>query len=289
MKRENGYIVLEQARKISRIGSHDVYFAYVDGNMYYFKKGTAVENYTNVFCSLLANHLDIPSVSYDLAKYKKVCGTISEDFNPNQSDVYYLHDILKKYYTEVVKKYSRLFSLEKNFKSLYNLEVIWWALDYFYSDHKDKEKIVQSLMDDIVNSFILQIVLGNSDMHFFNLCILGKKDPVLAKNFDYDKCFLADFDNLDYNYELQVSSDKKTLACESTIKSFLSFSDFSFVERLRSKVLKMPSFSSLVLEVEEKTGEKVPREVYYFLASGYNNYLEQLQELVFANFENRKL
>ena len=142
---------------------------------------------------------------------------------------------MKEYYENVITKNIDLFPNEIFIENAFNLEDVWWALEYHYHENKNKEQIIKNLMNQLVDSFILQILTFNSDLNFENLIILEDENPVLAANLDYGKGGLVDFEFPIYNYFFSVVpfDMKEKKDAKRIIQDFINLSDLTFVKKLK--------------------------------------------------------
>lgn len=233
----------------------------------------------------VAHHLQIPTVHYDLAKFGSMTGVLTESFNPSLLQEVYLKDILEKFYDEVVclnlKDYPNGYFLE----NIFNLEDLWSALDYYYRERKDKATIVNNLMNQIVDSFLLQLCTENIDLHFLNLVVLDGENPMLAPNFDYGQCGMVLYDSTIYN--LQVSPLLQDNDAQTTILEFLGLSSLEFRERLQEKVNLMPDFFAVCHSIEQNTGVEIPPDIQEALILRYKNSKENILKIV-KTFESKR-
>ena len=269
MKRSNGFLLLDDEKMISFRDFSNSYWFILNNVKYFFKKCDTLNTcYSELFFSELAKCLLIPTVSYDLAIYSGMYGVISKNFNTNCAKEVYLEEILKKFYNEVIVNNQDDFINEMFLENTHNLDDIWLALDYYYAD-KD---VVKNLMEQIVDSFILQICTGNRDMHYKNLVILEDEEIHLAPNFDYGLCGHVVFEEgVRENYNLQVSplvfSLKNTP--KVTILDFFNLSSSEYKERFIEKVNLMPDGSFIIENIERRIGVSIHSEIKESLLCKY--------------------
>ncbi len=159
MLRKNGYLVLDDEKEIKKNQDDfaKVHWFFVDGQELMFKSGVSeYVCFAELFGEQVALSLKIPTVSYDLAMYRGVRGVLSPNYNPLHVKEIPLEVILQKYYDEVICENFEQFPNEMFLQNVHNLEDIWWALEYSYKEHANKTKIVEHLMHQIVESYILQ-------------------------------------------------------------------------------------------------------------------------------------
>lgn len=140
--RKNGFLMINSKSKIreksKNNGTSYGYWIQKDGEEYYFKVGSIYKLYMELFCEEIAKLLKIPTVTYDLAKIGSRQGVISKSYNPNHVKEITIFQILEKYYQEVICQHPDLYKNEMFIENAFNLEDVWWALDYYYQDLPNK-------------------------------------------------------------------------------------------------------------------------------------------------------
>ncbi len=266
------------------------YFMYQQ-KKYYFKEGELEYCYRSLIGSEIAKYLGIPTLEFSLATYKGKYGVVSPTYNPENKKEVNLSVILKKYYSEVISKNKEEFSEEKIFELENNLETIWWAIEYYYKDRKNGKEITANLMKQVIDYYILQIIIGEIDLHSNNICILDSEEPTLAKYFDYDLCFEIIFRKNNYfNYTINPYADpdqKKILPAQS-IRTFLHASDSSYEDYLKEKIKNAPDIEFIFEKVEEKTRFLMPEEYKKDYRYLYNQYLTTINAILEEYFHNLK-
>lgn len=288
--RVNGYRILdEEAKKIPRekeAGAHYGFWLEIDGEEYYFKVETEFEQYMELFCEELAKVLKISTISYDLAYYDGLKGVISKDMNPNGEGKIKIGTILKKYYNDVICENPALFSNEIFLENAYNLETVWWSLQYYYRDRPNKDIIVENLMNHIMESFYFQLLTFNYDMNYQNIIILGDENPRIAPNFDYGGGGLINFDIPIYNYGFPATphsmSKRSGRQAKEVIQNFLEISDVTFVNKLESyvDVLLNLDLETIIKKIEERTESPVPKEVQDYLIGNMKEQIKTIKEMI---------
>lgn len=290
--RENGFLLLDEKiikiKKKKKNGTHYGFWISYNQEEYYFKTGTEYELYMELFCEEIANLLMIPTASYDLAKLNGREGVISKNINPKNKKEITIYKILEEYYENVITKNINLFPDEIFIENTFNLEDVWWALEYHYRNNKNKEQIVKNLMNQIVDSFILQVLTFNSDLNFENMMILESENPVLAANIDYGRGGLIDLKLPVHNYFFSVIpfNMKEKKDAKEIIQDFINLSDSIFIMKLEKcvSILNPNSLRKALKNIETKTNYLIPDHIKEYL---YYGFYEKI--LIIQNLINKKM
>ena len=174
MERDSlGFLNLEGIKDILYTRKYSNYSFIHNGTKYFFKRTHSIDTiYNELIAEEIAKEFGIPCIHYDLASYNGSIGVICEDFIKD-GKYYVLSDLL----------YSDSYN---------NLEQIGHMLkERYYSDF-----IVNELMQEIINIYMFDVVIGNSDRHTDNLGILENEQGIhFGPVFDND---LMLFDNAVY-------------------------------------------------------------------------------------------
>ena len=289
MERKDGYLVLQEVSLkniIERDNGKEMPIIEIDNQQYYFKECDEEIALLNIFCSEIAKSVDIKTVDYDLAIYNNK-GIISNNYNQSFDEEVTLLQLLKDYYIHLVEidEAQDIY----DFNDLYNLEVIWESLNYRYQD----KRIVKKLMDEIIDSFVLQIFIGNQDLHYKNISIIEADDPFICPNYDYDRAFLVDFAHSFYPYALEgfyrekVKTGKKNP--EEVIEEILLSSDNSFRERFISKFHLLLPKEVLLLSIQNKLGIDISNRIPKYYLNKYDSYIENIKEIIEALSSSLKM
>lgn len=279
MKRINGYIDINFYNMIKIVDKdRKQFFLEYRGKKYFFKSGSLLENYTELFCSIIAKKVNISTVNYDLAFYDGNYGVVSEDYNPENLKVIPIQDILFKYYDEVIVPNYKDFPLEVFVENAFNLEDVWESINYYYKNFL----ITENLMKSIIESFILQIIIGNKDMHMRNISIFDTDNPMLTPNYDYGASETVNLKDNQHFYNLQVQplnfNEKNSAVL--TFEKFLNLSDYQTVEMFKEKIQLAPLADEVFQEIESMTQMSVPLEIKKYLAGIYNSNIRFINDKI---------
>lgn len=273
MKRENGFIVLDDysGQLISSVGHSSITCFHIDGEDWYFKEAEEANLYKELFCSFICSSLDIVCVEYHLAKYKDRIGHLSHDYKKTHEKEVTLYDVLADYYVSyavLLEEYQDL----KCFDDLYNFKDVLKAFEYRYRNYENKEAILQRLEKELLDAFLLQIFLGNSDMHYKNLGVLESKESVrLTPNYDFGRAFYVSVDSNLFPYALKWQRSEEKQIPRETILEFMK--DAKYQEYFFYKISLLPRTEDIPLD-QACEGQ------YQFFLKQYQSYLDMLKSYV---------
>lgn len=259
MKRENGYLLIDDLTfiKESRIGASSIGW-YTDGKEeYLFKSEERIESYREIFYPLIIQELGLKTVENDLAKNKNHLGIISKNYNSNHDKEFLLSEIYFTYYQKNSWD-SKYFSLEK-------IEEI---IKYFA--YEKKIEYAKDIMNDLYNQFIIQVLLGNSDLNCGNMSVILKDKLIMSPFYDFEKYGRAKSTNWHQNsFEFQAETplDDYPIPFQKTIKGFLNYASKEKIELFREylETIKAMNIDKKINLIEEKTEHHVPLEISFKL------------------------
>jgi len=212
-------------------------FEYND-KRYYYKQLKEEKAYYELIAHKIAERLGLPSAPCYFTKIAENVGISSEMFDTTNyvSMAEFLYFVYKK------ESYT-----------LNNLEDIWYALA-----EKFDEKTTAKLMDEIVNIFLFDVLIGNGDRHDENYgLIINGNSAKVAPLFDHDWSL---FDrSINYGeYHLTVSDDDEI----NSVYKFLRESDSSYTARLQAMlpVISNESLLEILLELKSE-GVNIPDNI----------------------------
>mgnify|MGYP002857460282 CR=1 FL=1 len=230
-------------------GYSHFYFIYNE-TKYYFKRTFSLDTiYNELIAEEIAKEFGILCVHYDLASFRGNVGVICEDFVKDG-------------------KYQRLSDILYN-DSYNNLEQIEQTLkEKYYSDY-----VVESLMQELINIYMFDIVIGNSDRHVDNLGILENKLGIhFGPVFDND---LMLFDNAVYGnyYSIGVGRNDKNYDGH-IVNKFIETYGEEYRDILLSKmeIVSPDNMQRIIKRVEKRIGtelndyikEKILKEMAFY-------------------------
>lgn len=242
-RNENGFIDISNLKSNSKF--YSFWFEY-DGIKYYFKKRrSSLDVYNELIAEELAKDFDILSAHYDLAIYNGNKGVISKNFISENDKYIPMKDIL-------INHHEKLCKVDK----LNNLEDIWETLE----DRYKNEEIVEKLMNQLVDIFMFDSLIGNYDRHVSNLGIIENKNGVnFAPLFDNEK-ILSD-SILNGVYSLGVDRDDYYLKIlkENFLIKFFRVSIPEYIEYYKSKlwIISDENIDKVLKRVEDRTNSMI--------------------------------
>jgi len=147
------------------------------GKTYYYKftDYKEISPYNELIAEELAHDFGIPCVDYDLAVLGDIReGNISKDYKRPDANYLTGQDILYSFYSKTMN-FGDSFLDENRYNSLEN---IWDALEYRYQFHPDKREVIRSLMEKLVNIYLFDVLVCQSDRHSGNWMIEEKENNI---------------------------------------------------------------------------------------------------------------
>ena len=218
----------------------------INEGRYFFKPVKHREYlYRELIAEELAKDFNIPCAHYDIAVFNDFTGVISKDIFKKYDNHFYLSQLL------ITEKYN-------------NLEDIWDMLLLSYRD----ESIVEKLMKQLVDIFMFDVLIGNTDRHSENMELLENENGV---NFSpiYDNLFMLKVDAMKYGiYSLTVDRDDTESKIRHDENSnllyrFLNVSDRSYEEIFKSKlwIISEENISKAISRVEKRIKCEIDEDI----------------------------
>ena len=196
MKRRDGYLVIDDCKKIETNKDKDHYWIYIDSVEYYFKPIRYYDDYSELIAYYGGMLLGIDMCYYDLAVLNGRYGYISKSLRGENVKLVSGDDILLEYIKcdnnvdSLVDMGLELWVINKLRSSLdsgddlseydylldklNNLEIIWQALEYKYKNLIDINKV----MNEFVMMYLFTILFVDIDKHSGNWFIIEDKNGV---------------------------------------------------------------------------------------------------------------
>jgi len=264
MERKDGYINLDLYIENATEGDYPhQYWLTINGEKYFFKStGSA---YTELLAHEVASELGINSVSYDLAIFNNLKGVISRSYR--KDNCRYISGKM------ILESYARSFNnqkiiydmgIDKNFRIIpsviNNLEIIWQAIEYRYTN-LNIEIDIEQIMKDLVNQFIVNILISQSDGLPHNWELeedLDNRKIQVVPIFDNECSFSEKIANsfLSTNFKDNGKNNYEIL------EEFLNVSSKEFADYFVDKfnILTIEKFMEIINNVENKIEAKIPEE-----------------------------
>ena len=194
----------------------------MNGIVYYFKNELKEKAGLELVLEEVAKRINLHCAHYDIVKLNDEYYYLSTDIN-----TYGKFTQLSYYYTKDKKKNDVY--IEDNADGNISLYNIWHVLEGNYKDD------IESLMKDIVKTYILDILFSNPDRHMNNIGILEKDGKPTVYIFDNSYSFISDMNvvisskYLEY-YDSNINYNDNILNNVRDLKEFLSTSSEEYID-----------------------------------------------------------
>ena len=234
-------------------GSHTIYNFKMDNDTYYFKEVPNRELVMEMISKSIAFLLGIPYLKESIAILNDKYGLLSKSYLKDDDKSYNLHNLMQNYFygnnDDELLDYRKLASLN-------NLEDIWFALEDRYED----KNIAKNLMDGITNTFMFDLLVGESDRTLRNIEIIESYNTVtLAPLYDTSS-ILAD-----KSTALGVDEDDYLKSDLDKLDKFIENSDTAYKEKFYSYLNTLDSIGI------EKIIEETERENDFIIDNNLKN------------------
>ena len=305
MERIDGYLVIDECKRVVSDKNDEQYWVYIDDEEYYFKPtvfdmGNEFVNfaYKELVGYQAAKFLGIDACYTDLAVINGNKGIISKSLRKEGINLVSGNEILGDYIADnfdIVKdmgmgselasqteKYG-LGDTTRYFSAMYinNLEMIWQALEYRY---KDKINI-KSIMHQFVLMYMFTIILGDADKHPGNWFILENGENIkLAPLFDNGNILIGyeegyDIDKIKMNFSTNFKDYEVNLV--QTLKVFLETSGEEYFDLFVNIFDKMlMNFDAILDMVEKQIGVEIPEYEKEKIIVAFNKNSEKITEII---------
>lgn len=261
--------------------NHQIYTFQKENIEYYFKVATTEEIAKTLLASEIAAWMGIKTQKFKATIINEKQGLLSPNYNPNHKKEIKLVEVLAKFYEEIILENENDFQDEYFIEKTQNLETIWWALEHYYQKHKNKSLIVKSLMSELVDFFMLQITIGDIDLHFENISILDGEKPSLANYFDYDKCYEASYYSKEGGaFLLETYPHFQGKKAEYTVQSFLSSSNEEVINLLKKRIANIPPLEMIWEKIEKEQEFQIPKKLKEKYMQIQNSYFLAIQTMI---------
>ncbi len=222
MKREKGYLKLENYQILDRNckGKTNIYKKWLtDGNQeYFFKEENELARYKEIFYSFILQSMGFTTAEYDLATFEHKDGIISPNYNPNNYISFNMAEILRWYSKQEITKNYNVQSLIEIVKK--------------YIQSETKYTFTTEMEENIVNHFLMQIFLGNSDLNATNIEMITNGQVVFSPFYDLSCCGRISPVETSAFYQFNYFKGPK-LNAQEMVLNFLNKGDKKHIELLK--------------------------------------------------------
>ncbi len=152
------------------------YIFYYEGDLYFYKALKLDQCYYELLAEELAKDFNLPTAHYDLAYSKTYkSGVLTKNFKQPNYTYYKGYAILEDYLRNCIHKKDEncsIYELEEEMESFNSLEGIWAVFEYRYRNRLNKVEIVNKLTNQLVDIFIFDLLIGQTDRHEENWGIM---------------------------------------------------------------------------------------------------------------------
>lgn len=289
MNRIDGYINLDEILKNKNVditsvdtiiqsplvkiapNSNYILLIELDNELYYFKYKKFISPYNELVINELAKDFGISTVDYDLAILNGKKGVLSKHFRKEDATYITGEKLLNDIDCDA-------------FGTANNLETIWYALEHRYKDHFNKEKVVENLMNKIVNMFIFDIIVGQTDRHALNWEIEECENNIdIAPIYDNEQIFI----NWQGNTYLTLLVDEdSSYSSIKNLETFKNISSDEYCDFIKNKlwIISDKNLESIFEKIKSKTGHPMPQEMKDYYLKEYQEHRKKLEKVL--NDEN---
>ena len=268
--------ILDELKTFKNIEINDnnkiISFIY-NGEKYYWKNCYyQINTYNELIVCEIADCLSIPHIEYDLASIGTFNGVISKNYKTDGCKYINGRELLTE-------------SLEEDWN--YTLDDIWLALEKRYASLPNMQEVVSKLMKKIIDMFILDILVMQSDRHSKNWEIVesdsGEID--LQPLYDNEYLFVKDHPLLEIDYSRFDDNDEFI----NLIRNFQEISSNEFSNILKNSlwVIEESNLNQIFTKIENKIKSPIPNNVKQYYLKKFNTQSERIKKALSKNVKER--
>lgn len=253
----------------------------INNASYYFKPCSNEETFKEMLADKMLEYLGIEHACYDLACINGEYGVISQNFKDSNYNYISGDDLIYEYYND-----NNLEKKEFNFDKFNNLIDIWNLLEIRYNCYPNKEKIVKSIMYNLNEKFMFDIITCQWDGASYNWMIAENRTYAkLAPVYDNQKML----DGLDYdkNKNLNIKVDEFNRARTEydnlvELKKYLNYSSEEFVQLFKNmfKSLTPANIKWMLITIESELRIKIPHKIKESILARYTYNYNQIEKIL---------
>lgn len=225
---------------------------YYQGEKYYYKQCKNVQSiYYELIAEEIAIDFGIPCAHYDLVTYDGFYGVVSRSFLLPNSTFLTIDNILRD-----------TFSDTENLSAYVNLEDIEMALRRRYQD----SSLVSQLMEECINIFLFDVLIGNLDRHGENMGILESKQGIsFSEVFDNENmlnsvCLYFGGYSLGIERSDYFPTEEDIDSNNNFLEKFLRLNPLSYTDYFKSKlwIISEENICKILNRVEVRSHLEIP-------------------------------
>lgn len=257
------------------------YIITIENTKYYFKSCIAEESYKELLADKMLEYLGIDHACYDLACINGEYGVISQDFKDPNYNYMSGDDLIYEYYNE-----NKLGKKEFDFDKYNNLTDIWNLLEIRYNLYPNKEKIVKSILYNLNEKFMFDIITCQWDGASYNWMIAENNTYAkLAPIYDNQKML----DGLDYdkskNSNIKVDEFNPSRTEYDNLvelKKYLNYSSEEFRQVFINmfKSLTPTNIKWMLITIESELRIKIPHKIKESILARYTYNYNQIEKVL---------
>lgn len=237
------------------LGSHAI--IEYQNSIYYLKYIKSLYTlYNEMLAEFLAEDYGINVTYSDIFTYDGNYGMMSKEIK-NNNDLYIPM-------TDIIEDHQN------------NLEDIWYGLCKKYND----QNIVEQLMEQIVNLFIFDVLLSNSDRHISNYGLI-KNDKTISLAPIFDNEYVLS--SLEGYYSLGIdSNDYRNDQGIHFLLKFLEISDSRYIKLIKSKlwIISKENVLRTIERIEKRIGSSMQQNIKDEIIYKFNSHRQVINNIL---------
>lgn len=281
MRDNNGFISLEKLdiQNFKNMKKRRLYSFKYNGDIYFYKVIYDVDKlYNELVGEKIAKRMNIPCAHYDLASYYDTVGVISKNIF-SEDDIYIsMEEILQNYFS---------YGVDINAKN--NLEDIWSAISSRYKAWNKNVEI--NLINELINIFIFDILIANSDRHTENYGICENKNNIhFAKLIDNEN-MLSPISIITGGYSIGIdendifyNEDEISLE-DNFVRKFLNYSSSEYRELIsnRLSIISEANIKEIFDEIENDIHASMQTQIKRQLMTDFQRNYSMIYRVINEN------